>query len=217
MKATLSAIEAAERAGMSPTYFRQVMSRLNNTSRDLRAPAAPGERARRYDPARLDQWVAAGRPAEADEADGDARSGQTVRARASRTLTGGWDVVAEGLDALVVARTLDQARNAVRQRSALALGIAPEEITIELEIILNELAAETVREYEEIRAEVKALEERSAALRSQSVRQLREQGFTMAEIARVLGVSMQRVQQIDVANRDPETPSGTSHPRQAER
>ncbi|MDN5825127.1 MAG: hypothetical protein L0J68_05410 [Micrococcaceae bacterium] len=161
--------------------------------------------------------MAAGRPAETDEADGDARSGRTVRARASRTLTGGWDVVAEDLEAMVVARTLDQARNAVRQRSALALGVAPEEITIELEVILNEPAAQTVREYEEIRAEVKALEERAAALQSQSVRQLREQGFTMAEIARVLGVSMQRVQQIDVANRDQETTSGTSHPRQTEK
>ncbi|MDN6332688.1 MAG: hypothetical protein L0J58_09145, partial [Micrococcaceae bacterium] len=71
--------------------------------------------------------MAAGRPAETDEADGDARSGRTVRARASRTLTGGWDVVAEGLEALVVARTLEEARNAVRERSALALGCAPEE------------------------------------------------------------------------------------------
>lgn len=215
MEATLSAIEAAKRAGMSPTYFRQVMSRLNNTSRDLRAPAAPGERARRYDPARLDQWVAAGRPAEVDEGEGDSPSGRTVRARASRTLTAGWDVEVEDLEAMIVARTLDQARNLVRQRAALSLGVAPEEITIDLEIVLEEPAAQTVREFEEIRAEVKALEERSAALQSQSVRQLRGQGFTMAEIARVLGVSMQRVQQIDVANRDQETTQGTSHPRQA--
>ena len=56
----LTVEEAAKRVGMTLAYFRTTMTKLNNSGQDLRTPAQPGERARKYDPAKLDAWKAAG-------------------------------------------------------------------------------------------------------------------------------------------------------------
>lgn len=62
MSDALSLKEAAQLAGMPASTFRQAMTRLNGTPSDLRTPHVPGERARRYDPQRLAEWIDRGKP-----------------------------------------------------------------------------------------------------------------------------------------------------------
>lgn len=201
----LTADEAAKRVGRTPASFRTVMSKLNHSGRDLRTPAQPGERARRYDLDKLDAWVADGMPIPTDTNSiptpkPDAR---TIHATATRTGTM-WTVT---MDEINQGTQTESLRNAHRIAHALAVqktGLAPDEIIIELTFELPADAAGQWEEAKKKRVEAQEANALATKLSRQVVQDLQAQGCTLLDIGEMLGISPQRAQQLAKAVSEPE-------------
>ena len=193
----LTAEEAAQRVGRSPTYFRVIMSKLNHGGRDLRTPAQPKERARRYDLNKLDAWVADGMPVPTETNTVPTPIPDARKINATATLTGNmWTVT---LDEINQGTQTGNLRNAHRIVHALAVkktGLAPDEVTIALTV---ELPTEAAKQWEEAKtkeAEAKTAATLAAKLSRQVVQDLQAQGCTYQDIGEMLGISHQRAQQL---------------------
>lgn len=194
---TLTAEEAAERVGRTPAYFRVLMSKLNHGGRDLRAPAHPGERARRYDADKIDAWVAEGMPVPTKPNTIPTPKPDARKISATATRTGNmWTVNIEEINQGTQTESI---RNAHRIAHALAVkktGLAPDEVTIELTV---ELPTETAHQWEKAKTkemEAKATAALAAKLSRQVVQDLQAQGCTFHDIGEMLGISHQRAQQL---------------------
>lgn len=193
----LTAEEAAQRVGRSPSYFRVTMSKLNHSGRDLRTPAQPGERARKYDLDKLDAWVADGMPvpAETNTIPTPKPNARQIQATATRTPTG-WTVT---MDEINQGTHTENLRNAQRIAHALAVektGLAPDKITVNLTVNLPTDAATHWNEAKTKEAEAKTAAALAAKLSRQVVQDLQAQGCTLSDIGQMLGISNQRAQQL---------------------
>lgn len=193
----LTADEAAKHVGRTPAYFRTIMSKLNHGGRDLRTPAQPGERARKYDLDKLTAWVTEGMPipTETNTIPTPKPNARKINATATRTGTT-WTVT---MDEIGQGTTTENLRNAHRIAHALAVkktGLAPDEVTIALTF---ELPTETAHQWETAKqkqAEAKTATALAAKLSRQVVLDLQAQGLTYLDIGELLDISHQRAQQL---------------------
>lgn len=115
---------------------------------------------------------------------------RTVEARVTRS-DGWWAVSVPDVPGLFTqARRLDQVESLVREASEL-LGSPVERVNIvpELDSDLDAM----LRELESARADAAEQQRRSSELTRRAVRTLRERGFTVRDVASLVGLSQQRV------------------------
>jgi hypothetical protein len=192
--AALTLEDAAKLAGYSPNGFRTIMSRLNKAGHDLRAPARPGERARRYDADKLAAWIEGGKiiPARVTTP-APTEGGRIIQATATHsketwtaTLDTGGTVVAKNLHTLQV--------NAAAL-AAQKLDVPADQVSVQLNITppadIGERWAETVKEKQRGQEIISAAVEARHGI----VADLKAANFTNDDIAAMLGISPQRVQQ----------------------
>ena len=193
----LTAEEAAKRVGMTLAYFRTTMTKLNNSGQDLRTPAQPGERARKYDPAKLDAWKAAGAKVPKNDLSIPKAKPDAREIAATATRKGNHWLV--DLPEINQGTQTENLRNANRIAHALAvekLGVAADEVTVKLSITMPADAAE---KWEQAKAQEKEAREaatRAAQLSRQAVHELKAQGCTYQDIGDLLGITPQRAQQL---------------------
>lgn len=188
---TVDPERAAALAGIQPATFRSLMSRLNGTPSDLRAPRTPGARARRYDVAKLEAWIEAGKPIP-EAADADASE---VRATASHG-EWQWVGVAEHPQVRVSASTLQALRRALQAAAAATLHVPQRSVAVSLSIEPPAVAAaDLARRKEAKEAARKAHLAISESTRAAAV-SLQAEGLTQADIAEILDLTQQAVQQI---------------------
>lgn len=193
----LTADEAAKHVGRTPAYFRVMMSKLNHSGRDLRTPAQPRERARKYDLDKLNAWAAEGMPipTETNTIPTPKPNARKIHATATRTGTM-WTVT---MDEINQGTQTENLRNAHRIAHALAVqktGLPTDEITI---ILTTNLPTEAAKKWEEAKqkqAEAKTATALAAKLSRQVVQDLQAQGCTYLDIGEMLGISHQRAQQL---------------------
>lgn len=189
----LSADDAAKRLGMNVGTFRGLMSQLNGTELDLRAPARAGERARQYDLHRLDEWKGQGmpRPAMASPAQ-DARPVTATAERVGKF----WRVMIEDTGQETTADNLRHARELVLALASEALETPAAGLSVQLTPTLPAAAREGLEAARESEREAQRLASEAAQVRRQAVRDLRAQGFSIDDLAELLALSRQRVSQL---------------------
>lgn len=193
----LSLEEAAQRVGMNVAYFRTTMTKLNASGRDLRTPTQPGERARKYDIDKLDAWKAEGLTVPKDSLRVPRPKPGAREIAATVTRKGAYWIV--DLPEISQGTQTDNLRNAHRISHALAvekLGVDPDEVTVNLTI---NLPADAARKWDEAKAREREGREAAASAASisrQVVQDLKAQGITLQDIGELLGLSMQRAQQL---------------------
>lgn len=198
----LSIEDAAQRVGMKVAYFRTTMTKLNASGRDLRTPAQPGERARKYDIDKLDAWKAERMPVPKDSLRIPQAKPGAHEITATATRKGSYWLV--DLPEIGQGTQTENLRNAHRVSHALAvekLGVSPDEVNVNLTIVLP---ADAARKWDEAKSREREAREAAALASSLSrevVRDLKGQGFTFQDIGEVLGISMQRAQQLSQESR----------------
>ncbi|WP_194165125.1 helix-turn-helix domain-containing protein [Pseudactinotalea sp. HY160] len=108
-----------------------------------------------------------------------------------------WTVDIPELGVVTQARRLDQVRAMAREAAALALDVDESSIRVDLDIEVDDairLSWEAARD-KEARARADAAD--AARLARNAVTGLRSQGLTQREAAEVLGVSYQRIAQLE--------------------
>lgn len=192
--ATLTAEEAATKAGYTVGWFRTAMSKLNKAGNDLRAPARPGERARRYDVDKLNAWIEGGKIIPDGKGGDDADAAHTIQGTAKHT-NGTWTGTLESGEN-VTGKTLRALQANAAALAAQGLDVPANQVRVQLDIETpgeaGERWAEAARKNEEgQRLIAQATEERHAV-----IAELRATGgFTQEDIATMLGISQQRVTQ----------------------
>jgi hypothetical protein len=187
--------EAAKKAGQTVNGFRTTMSRLNKAGHDLRAPARPGERARRYDPDKLADWIAGGKAVPARiTTPAPSEGGHIIQATATHA-NGIWAAAME-TGGTAVAKTLHSLQANAAALAAQELNVPAEKVGVQLNIMppadFGERWAETVREKQRGQEIISAAVEARHGI----VADLKAGKFTNDDIAAMLGISVQRVQQL---------------------
>ncbi|MBG6184719.1 hypothetical protein IWX65_002697 [Arthrobacter sp. CAN_A214] len=193
--------EAAQRAGMTVPYFRTLMGKLNGTEDDLRTPVQPGVRARKYDINKVDAWKAAGTPIrkEAIRVPQAKPGARQIEATATRQGTR-WIV---DLPEIGQGTQTENLRNAERMAHTLAvtkLGVALDEVAINLTYTLPETASTKWQQSKDREREAKDIAAQAARLKAETVHDLRDQGYTFQDIGEMLSMSPQRAQQLSQEN-----------------
>lgn len=192
--------QAANKAGIKPTYFRYLMSQLNGTNLDLRIPPEPGERARRYSPQKLAAWMKNGKPLPASErtsAPEESDAQTHVAGTAVRTTNGnGWTVSVEDPSILVEANTLQRAWSLSRMKAAEKLGIELEELVVDVTVEFPAAQAAHFETGRQLAAEAEATRLKAEQHRLEGIRGLVKAGWRNNEIAAAMGMTPQRIQQL---------------------
>lgn len=192
--AALTLEEAARFVGYTPNGFRSAMSRLNRSGKDLRAPARPGERARRYDPDKLRSWVNNGKPipdvTPAPKPGANTITGIAVHAG------GIWTATLPKIGATAVGRNLRALHQNASAAAAQALGTTADGINIKLEIIPPGDAGQ--RWTSTVEKKKKGQEMIAAAIEERQgiVADLKKANFTYEDIGMMLGISAPRARQL---------------------
>lgn len=195
----LSVEDAAARAGRAVPYFRTLMSKLNRAGRDLRTPAQPGERARRYDLDKLDAWIGEGQPVpEAATSIPKPRSdARTIQARATRnTDRNTWTITMDEINQGTETQNLRNARQVAHTLAVERLGVDRDQVTVNLTPELPAAAAERWQQAKAAHDEAAAAASRAATLSRQVVQDLKALECTYQDIGDLLGISHQRAQQL---------------------
>jgi hypothetical protein len=185
---SLTLRQAAGRARLTVPDFRVAADALKGTDEDLRAAGGAGPE--RFDAGRIDKWLRRQflrrRPAD------DAGLPSAVAVQASWD-GNQWIMVAPDLDVMVTDRRLMAGqRRLARQLSEDTDG----EVTFNVTYSTNHPAFEGWLRADDLRSQAERLLHRAAQERSEAIAELRRQGMTMPEIAAVLGLTAQRIQQI---------------------
>lgn len=123
---------------------------------------------------------------------------ETYKATATRS-DGWWSVHAEvpGASVWTQARRLDQVEGAVREAIALALDVPEDSFAVDLE---PQLPIEVQRNVDAVREASQlavAAQESAARLREWLARMLVDDGYTTRDAGRIMGLSSQRVSQLN--------------------
>lgn len=176
--------------------FRLAANALEGTDEDLRAEAGAG--GDRFDAGRIDQWLR-GQFLRRQPAN-EASLPSIVAVRASWD-GNQWIMVAPDLDVTVTDRRLMAGqRRLARQLSE----DTDDEVTFSVTYSTDHPAFEGWLRADDLRRQAERLLHTAAQERSEAIAELRRQGMTMPEIAAVLGLTAQRIQQI--AAQDPLRP-----------
>lgn len=110
-----------------------------------------------------------------------------------------WLLTIRELDVVGQARGLSEADAVAHEIAALALGVAADEVTVEVTVRVTPEAEELWREAEEAERESRAAQERSAVARRRAVALARADRYSLEATAAAFGVSRTRVQQLERA------------------
>jgi hypothetical protein len=191
--ATLTAEEAAKKAGYTVGWFRTAMSKLNKAGNDLRAPARPGERARRYDVDKLNAWIEGGKIIP-DGKGNDGDDARTVQGTAKH-VNGAWSATLETGET-ATGKTLRALQGNASALAAQGLGLPANQVRVQLDVETPgdagaRWASAAQKNEQGLQLISQATEERHAV-----IAELRATGgFTQEDIASMLGISQQRVTQ----------------------
>lgn len=191
--AALTAEEGAKLAGLSVGGFKNAMSKLNRAGHDLRAPARPGERARRYDVDKLNAWIASGKtiPDAAGPADENAH---TVQATAQH-VNGTWTATLETGET-ATGKTIRALQSNAAALAAQAAGLPANQVRVQLDVKTPGNAGDRWADAAKKNDEGQKLLSQAAEERQAVIAELRATGgFTQEDIASMLGISQQRVTQ----------------------
>ncbi|WP_051299636.1 hypothetical protein [Arthrobacter castelli] len=188
----LTAEQAARRAGLSLSYFKNRMAVLNRSGRDLRAPRTE-KGPRKYDLGLLDQWIEEGKPSPA--AAEPTAGAKKVRATATRE-NGQWKVTIDDEAGTLFCRSLDSAERDAHVSAATLYDLPAEEIDLKLTVALPEDAAGLWVEAQKQRQIADEASKAASAASRRTVAALKDDGFTFGDIGRMLGVSPGRAQQL---------------------
>lgn len=131
---------------------------------------------------------------------------RTLDARATRDDDGTWTIEIPELTSTMPSGVTMPARGsatkfrgiakAAHDLAAVWLDVEPEEVEVNVTVVVPESISQMVTESNEAEAQGNELRARGAALRKEAVQQLRAQGYPLEAAASVLGVTFQRVQKI---------------------
>ncbi|MBB3023720.1 hypothetical protein M3A96_01775 [Helcobacillus massiliensis] len=108
-----------------------------------------------------------------------------------------WVIELPSLDIATQARTLREVRAMATEAAALQLDVEDSEICIELEIILPTDVAELWQRAQGLERESRRISAEAAQLSRRVVRELRESGISQRDSAEALGLSPQRIAQLE--------------------
>lgn len=94
------------------------------------------------------------------------------------------------------ARRLDQAPEMITDAIALVLGVPATSFAVTVIPVVDEEVRRELTEADRLHAQAREIEEVAAGTRRRAVAALRRQGLTVRDIAKVTGVSFQRVAQL---------------------
>lgn len=189
----LTAEEGAKLAGLSVGGFKNAMSKLNKAGHDLRAPARPGERARRYDVDKLTAWINGGKPIP-DPAGPANENARTVQATAQH-VNGIWSATLETGET-AAGKTVRALQSNAAALAAQVLGLPVNQVRVQLEVQTPGNAGSRWAEAARKNDEGQKLLSQAAEERHAVIAELRTSGgFTQEDIAAMLGISQQRVTQ----------------------
>jgi predicted RNase H-like HicB family nuclease len=94
------------------------------------------------------------------------------------------------------ARRLDQAPEMITDAISLVLGVPESSFSVTVLPVVDEDVRRELAEADRLHAEAQEIEEAAAGTRRRAVAALRRQGLTVRDIAKVTGVSFQRVAQL---------------------
>lgn len=192
--AALTLEDAAKKAGQTVNGFRTTMSRLNKAGHDLRAPARPGERARRYDADKLAAWIAGGKivPARV-QTPTPSEGGRIITATATHS-NGTWTATLDTGNT-AIAKNLHTLQTNAAALAAQELNVPTDQVSVHLDITppgdIGDRWAKTVEEKKRGQEIISAAVEARHGI----VADLKADQFTNEDIAAMLGISVQRVQQ----------------------
>lgn len=196
--------DAAALAGYTVNGFRTTMSKLNKAGNDLRAPARAGERARRYDEDKIKQWIQAGKPVP-DPLSSRPSAGAREIPGTAQHVNGTWTATMPefGNGGTAVAKNLRALHENATALAAQHLGMQAEQISVQLDITAPGDAgarwAGTVEKKDQGQKMIsEAIEERQTIIADLKA----AGGFTNDDIAAMLGISPQRVQQLSNGARE---------------
>lgn len=111
---------------------------------------------------------------------------------------GAWWVltVPEVPGAFSQARRLDQAPEMITDAISLVLGVPETAFTVTVIPVVDENVRKELAEADRLHAQAQEIEEVAAGARRRALAALRRQGLTVRDIAKVTGVSFQRVAQL---------------------
>ena len=190
---TLTLEEAAKITGFSEAYFKSVMSGLNNTAGDIRAPRTPGERARRYDGDKLAQWIKAGKPQGGSYPH---TPGTTVIKGTASLGSNGWTGTIHEPPVTTAASKMPELRRSLAALAAEKLNVEVRDVVVELEIEPPFTARPHLERMRQISAQIDALTKESENERLAAVTKMRDAGLVHEEIAPILGLSTARITQL---------------------
>ncbi|MFK0005011.1 helix-turn-helix domain-containing protein [Paenarthrobacter sp. NPDC090522] len=191
--AALTAEDGAKLAGLSVGGFKNAMSKLNKAGHDLRAPAQPGIRARRYDVDKLTAWIEAGKtiPGAADPTD---ENTQAVQATAQH-VNGIWSATLETGET-VTGKTIRALQSNADALASQVLGLPANQVRVQFDIQAPGTAGDRWAEAARKNDEGQKLLSQATEERHAVIAELRTSGgFTQDDIAAILGISQQRVTQ----------------------
>ncbi|MCU1420496.1 MAG: hypothetical protein JWN36_147 [Microbacteriaceae bacterium] len=108
-----------------------------------------------------------------------------------------WSVRVDNPDTVGQARRLDEVEEVAREVIGLWFDVSPDSFDVDVTIEIPEPARAAWVESATREQHARSEEAAAAVLRREAVHTLRESGLTLAETSRVLGISPQRVHQLD--------------------
>lgn len=120
--------------------------------------------------------------------------------KSKRKLHQWWLVECEELDVMGQARSLSEVDEVAKEVIGLWLDVDPETINVEVSIIMPEEIKAAWDESRQLKSEAEKALTHSGEIARETVKKLRENGFTQKEAARVLGISPQRIHQLEKAS-----------------
>ena len=193
--------QAAEKAGMPLSYFRNTMSRLNKTERDLRLPVESGERFRRYSPQKLAAWIKDGKPVPETKLGNSIESpladAQHLKAVAQRSEDGtSWIMTIEKPSILAESSNYSRALTMVRKRAAALLGSDVESVAIDVELAMPMEVKELYQRRSELQKLIKDAQRELQDVQHELVPALDSLGWTVMDIGIAVGYSRVWVEEI---------------------
>lgn len=186
--------QAAGRARVSVAAFRDAADLLRGTDQDLRSDVT--DSGDRYDVRKVDRWVQQQFHASSGHDGGTAPSIRAIAVVASWE-AGLWTVTAPAWERSGTHPRLMAAQRLLADALRAEMALSPGE-RVEFDVLYSadHPALRTWAHAEDLRRQAAELTQRASAERLEAVLELRGQGMTPPEIASVLGLTTQRIQQI---------------------
>ncbi|MBP2269295.1 hypothetical protein J3A64_004835 [Pseudarthrobacter sp. PvP004] len=189
----LTAQRAARRVGLSLEAFQAAADALNDTPEDLRLPGA--RKRASYDPERLNRWIQA-----------RLYPGPRIILVTAQWSEAGWLLYAPDFKVTSKAGRLVMAKRRIIKDLAVRAGTEPENIHLEIRCDPNHPALRAWSEATELKEQATRLLAEATRKRESAIELLTVEGMTKPEIGEALGLSYQRIHQLQTRARKPPSP-----------